>query len=55
MTKGRDRLGIVVELKVQYFRENFRIYLKLLRHFYGVQFRMCQMFQSAEEMFFYNS
>jgi len=29
---------MVVEQKVKYCRENFRIHLKPIRHFYGVQF-----------------
>ena len=50
----------VVELKVQYCRENFRIHLIPMRHFYGVQFLnksvksfviFHQLFQSAEEKY----
>ena len=59
--KERDRLGMVVELKVQYCRKNFRIHLIPMRHFYGVQFLnksvksfviFYQLFQSAKETFF---
>ena len=54
---GSDWLDMVVELKVQYYKENFRIHLILIRHFYGVQFLnksvklfviFFQLFESAE-------
>ena len=32
------RLDMVVELKVEYCRENFRIHLIPIKHVYGVQF-----------------
>ena len=50
----------VVELKVQYFRENFKIHLILIKHVYGVQVLnknlksfviFHQLFKSAEETF----
>ena len=57
-------MDMVVEQKVKYCRENFRIHLKPMRHFYGVQFLnksvksfviFHQLFQSTNESFFYNS
>ena len=36
--EGRDRLDMVVELKVQYCRENLKDLFLPLRHFYGVHF-----------------
>ena len=51
---------MVVELKVQYCKENCRIYLLPMRHFYGVQSVKSfvifhQLFQSAEDPLLYNS
>ena len=60
--KGRDRLDMVVELKVKYCREQLLdSYLIQIRHFSGVQFLnksaksfviYHQLFQSAEATFF---